>query len=94
VTDSRTGWDWDSFEPILNASVSAVLGEHIDGLNRSSHLLDDVGLDSFGVLVVLDVLEERLGVQFPAFDHEPTAGRLFELVLGTRGGAVAPGTGD
>jgi acyl carrier protein len=87
-TAGRRSWDWDGFAAELSASLVEVLDEPVTGLTPATHLLDDVGLDSFGILVLLGALEARFDVVLPASDDEPTAGHLFDLVR-LSGGADA-----
>lgn len=93
MTDGDRRWAWDEFVPVLSDSLALALGEPVEGLSPSSHLVDDIGLDSFGVLVLLDQLEAELQVSLPAFEDEPTAGRIFELVVKAGGTPMAPAAG-
>lgn len=79
-TTGRQVGEWDAFAVELEAALVDLLDEPVTGLAPATHLLDDLGLDSFGVLVLLGDVEDRFGVVLPASDAEPTAGHLFELV--------------
>lgn len=83
--NDRDGWGWDAFAVTLGETLTQLLDEPITGLTPTTHLLDDVGLDSFTVLVLREQLEARFAVELPPTDVEPTAGHLFELL--TAGGA-------
>jgi acyl carrier protein len=63
------------------AAAESVLGHDVGELRVDDHLLDDVGLDSFALLVLASELEARLGVELPASDEEPTVGAYVRAVL-------------
>jgi len=72
-------------------AVAAVLGEDVGELAATDHLLDDVGLDSFGLLVLGAELEERLGVELPVSDEAPTVGVVIRTVIAATRHARAEG---
>jgi acyl carrier protein len=53
-----------------------------EGLGPHHHLMDDLGLDSFGVFVLAGELELRLGRPVPSSEAEPTVGNLYRLLAG------------
>jgi acyl carrier protein len=76
-------WDWARFSGIACDALSAVLDPPVDDLRPGDHLLDDIGLDSFGLLLFVTELEHRLGAELPAADVEPTAENVYRLVRDT-----------
>ena len=54
-----------------------------EGLGPHHHLMDDLGLDSFGVFALAGDLELRLGRPVPPSDGPPTVGNLYRLLAGT-----------
>ena len=70
------------FLSVAEATLSGVLSEEIIDLKGTDHLLDDIGLDSFGVFVFVGELEVRLNVVFPPTDAEPTLNNLYRLAVG------------
>jgi acyl carrier protein len=71
---------WEAFLAALESSLSDLVDEDVSGLTRTTDLVDDLGLDSFAVLVLLDELEVRLAVSLPALHGQSTVGALFEAV--------------
>lgn len=79
-TNGRDGWRWDDFAATLGETLTELLDEPVTELTPATHLLDDVGLDSFTILLLRDQLEERYAVRLPPTEVEPTAGHLFDLL--------------
>lgn len=71
--------DWDRFQDVALAALVAVLPDFDGRLGPDDHLLDDVGLDSFAVLVFIGELEAGLGRILPPSQDEPTLSNLFAL---------------
>ena len=72
---------WSDAAALVAEAVAAVLGEDVGELAATDHLLDDVGLDSFGLLLLGAELEERLGVELPVSDEAPTVGVVTRTVI-------------
>ena len=83
-----SGASWDQFLEVVRDSCARVTDAPIGQIQPSDHLLDDLGLDSFGVLVVVADLEDAYDVTFPAANDEPTVGNLYRLVMTVGTGAV------
>lgn len=78
-----TEWSWDAFSRLMGEALAAV-SEDLAGveLRPGDHILDDLGLDSIGVLLLVRELEDRLGVDCPPIEVEPTLANLYGLVTG------------
>lgn len=63
---------WDQFRAAAGEALAATLDEPVGDLEPAHHLMDDLGLDSFGVLTFLGELEARLGWALPPTSDEPT----------------------
>jgi acyl carrier protein len=72
---------WSAALAEVTTAVEIVLGHEAGELRVDDHLLDDVGLDSFALLVLASELEARLGVELPVSDEEPTVGAYVQAVL-------------
>jgi acyl carrier protein len=75
------GHGWDAFSPVAAEALLAVAGKTVKAVHPTDHLLSDLGLDSFGVLVFLMELEDRLAVDLPATNAEPVLENVFRLAL-------------
>jgi acyl carrier protein len=73
-------WGWEAFRDIACAALSDVLDNAVADLKPGDHLLDDIGLDSFGLLVFAAELEVRIGIGIPPSLDEPTGANMFQLV--------------
>jgi acyl carrier protein len=76
-TDGHHLVGWDDFTAELRHALERIHHEPPPVLTGATHLLDDIGLDSFGVLELVVELEESLGLTLEASEAEPTVGALF-----------------
>lgn len=72
---------WSAALALVAEAAEAVLGHEVGDLEATDNLLDDVGLDSFGLLVLTSELEIRLGADLPVSDEEPTVGAAARAVM-------------
>jgi acyl carrier protein len=83
-TNGTTTTDWDHFRAAAADALAATLDEPVAPLLPEHHLIDDLGLDSFGVLTFMSELEARLGATVPPSYDEPTLANLHRLVTDAR----------
>jgi len=74
---------WDRFIAVVSDGLNAMGVDPVEGMEPEDHLVDDLGLDSFGVLVLAGELEMRLGRTLPASNGEPTLENLYRLAAAT-----------
>jgi acyl carrier protein len=78
---------WAQFAAVTEVVVDDVLGRHQQRpVQPVSHLADDIGLDSFDIIVLLHEIEARFGVSLGSSVTQPTVGHLFDLVREAHGG--------
>ncbi len=83
MTADDNGLTWDLFAVAVSDGLVAVGAEvPAEGLGPQLHLVDDLGLDSFGVFAFAGELEVRLGRPVPPSDAEPTLANVYRLVGG------------
>jgi acyl carrier protein len=66
---------------LVAAATESVLGHEVGDLLPGDDLLDDVGLDSFGLLELGAELESRIGLVLPESDEPPTVGAFARIVV-------------
>ena len=77
----------ESLEALLWRMVARVSDDEPPDLTPDMHLMDDVGLDSFALLLLHTEIEDEVGVPLPPLDVEPTAANVCALIAEALRGA-------
>ena len=77
ATNGQKQIAWDDFVAAVRAAVERILQQPPPAITSATYLVDDIGLDSFGVLELVVEFEKGLGLTLEASEAEPTVGALF-----------------
>jgi len=77
---------WEEFVEFIRTALDDLLPRGLPTLGPSAHLTHDIGLDSFGVVVLVDEIEKKFDVVLPPSVEEPTLGHVFELLRSLQDG--------
>jgi len=72
---------WAAYLAATRDIIARLVDDPEVSIAPDAHLLDDVGLDSFGVLVFITELEDRFGVLLPAGEEEPVLSTIYRHVV-------------
>lgn len=70
----------DVFETLKEAIRQSVPDIDVEAVSPDSHLINDLGLDSLGIMMIAVIIEEEFGFDFEGDISFETVGKLCEYI--------------